>query len=91
MCGTEEGDIIILNSTSMKTQTVVKKAHLGFVTALAFSHDSRAIISVSMDSSATVTQVQDTYSGGGSRLWLIIFIILLAIATEFMRRQGLFP
>ncbi|XP_030529257.1 SEC12-like protein 2 [Rhodamnia argentea] len=89
--GTEEGDIVILNSTSMKIQTVVKKAHLGFVTALAFSRDSRAIISVSMDSSATVTQVQDTNTGGGSRFWLIIFIVLLAIAMEFMRRQGLFP
>jgi len=39
--GTEGGDIVILNSSSMKTQTVVKKAHIGFVTALAFSHDSR--------------------------------------------------
>ncbi|KAF7849975.1 hypothetical protein BT93_L0053 [Corymbia citriodora subsp. variegata] len=88
--GTTEGDIIIINSTSMKTQTVVRKAHLGFVTALAFSHDSRAIASVSMDSSATVTQVQDTNNGGGSRLWLIICIVLLAIAAEFMRRRGLF-
>ncbi|XP_030450331.1 SEC12-like protein 2 [Syzygium oleosum] len=89
--GTCEGDIVVLNSTSMKTQAVVKRAHLGFVTALAFSHDSRAIISVSMASSATVTQVQDSNTGGGSRLWLIIFIVLLAIAAEFMRRRGLFP
>lgn len=86
--GTEGGDIVILNSSSMKTQTVVKKAHIGFVTALAFSHDSRAIVSASMDSSATVTQVQ---GAGGSRLWLIVFIVLLAIAAEFMRRWGLFP
>ncbi|XP_056159760.1 SEC12-like protein 2 [Syzygium oleosum] len=56
--------IVILNSTSMKTQTVMKKAHLGFVTALTFSHDSRAVISVSMGSSAMVIDLNT----GGMRL-----------------------
>ena len=36
-----QGDISIINSTSLKVQTMVKKAHLGIVTALALSHDSR--------------------------------------------------
>ncbi|KAJ0687722.1 putative WD40/YVTN repeat-like-containing domain superfamily [Helianthus annuus] len=39
--GTIEGDVLILNSSSMKVQTVIKKAHLGVVTSLAFSNDSR--------------------------------------------------
>lgn len=39
--GTTQGDILILNSTGLRVQTMVRKAHLGFVTALAFSHDSR--------------------------------------------------
>lgn len=36
-----EGDILILNSISMRVKAVVKKAHLGIVTSLVFSHDSR--------------------------------------------------
>ena len=39
--GTTQGDVFILNSASKQVQTVVRKAHLGFVTALSFSHDSR--------------------------------------------------
>lgn len=42
--GTIQGDVHILNSRNMKVQTVVKKAHLGLVTALAFSSDSRFIL-----------------------------------------------
>ncbi|OWM86209.1 SEC12-like protein 2 [Punica granatum] len=87
--GTGEGDILILDSTSMRVRTSVKKAHLGFVTALSFSHDSRAVISVSMDSSARVTQVEDEKASGGFSLWLIILIVLLAIAVYFMKNRGL--
>ncbi|KZV33516.1 hypothetical protein F511_38332 [Dorcoceras hygrometricum] len=57
--GTIQGDILILSSGSMQVQTVVKKAHLGLVTALAFSNDSRALISASLDSSARVTLIKD--------------------------------
>jgi len=39
--GTPSGDIVIVNSTNMRIQTMIKKAHLGIVTALAFSPDSR--------------------------------------------------
>ncbi|XP_022882083.1 SEC12-like protein 2 [Olea europaea var. sylvestris] len=39
--GTIQGDIWIINSASMRVQSVVRKAHLGLVTALAFSQDSR--------------------------------------------------
>ncbi|GLT71558.1 hypothetical protein SLA2020_435680 [Shorea laevis] len=67
---------LILNSTSMRVQTIVRKSHLGFVTALAFSHDSRGLASVSMDS------VQ-----GGLSLWVIVLIILLAIAVYFMKMK----
>ncbi|KAF5180402.1 Sec12-like protein, partial [Thalictrum thalictroides] len=37
--GTMEGDIYIMNS-SMRVQTVIKRAHLGLVTVLMFSEDS---------------------------------------------------
>lgn len=39
--GTIQGDIYIINSTSMQVQMVVRKAHLGLVTALMFAQDSR--------------------------------------------------
>lgn len=44
--GTPEGDIVIVNSTNMQIQTMIKKAHLGVVTALAFSPDSRFVMNI---------------------------------------------
>ncbi|KAK4758732.1 hypothetical protein SAY87_020033 [Trapa incisa] len=83
--GTGEGDILILDSNTMRARTSVKKAHLGFVTALSFSHDSRAVISVSMDSSARVTRIEQEKPSGGLSLWMIILVVLLAVAVYFMR------
>lgn len=40
--GTTQGDIFIMNSTSMRIQQAIRKAHLGFVTAMRFSPDSRS-------------------------------------------------
>ncbi|WCJ33552.1 Transducin/WD40 repeat-like superfamily protein [Euphorbia peplus] len=84
--GTFEGDVLFISANSRQVQTVVKKAHLGMVTALAFSHDSRALVSASMDSSARVTIVEEKKKGALS-LWIIIFIILLAIAAYFMKNE----
>ncbi|KAK4741657.1 hypothetical protein SAY87_025245 [Trapa incisa] len=83
--GTGEGDILILDSNTMRIQKLVKKAHLGFVTALSFSHDARAVISVSMDSSARVTLIENEKASGGLSLWMIILIVLLAVAAYFVR------
>ncbi|KAK3421544.1 hypothetical protein EUGRSUZ_G02182 [Eucalyptus grandis] len=83
--------ILTWNTSSWKR---IGSKHVARVPVIAFnvSADGKlvavAIVSASMDSSATVTQVQ---GAGGSRLWLIVFIVLLAIAAEFMRRWGLFP
>ncbi|KAL8535263.1 hypothetical protein ACS0TY_011037 [Phlomoides rotata] len=57
--GTAEGNIIINSSTNLRVHTYVKKTHLGFVTASAFSLDSRALVSTSMDSSSRVTLIKD--------------------------------
>jgi prolactin regulatory element-binding protein len=43
--GTIEGTIIVLGSKDMRTLITVKKAHLGIVTTLAFSQDSRLVSS----------------------------------------------
>ncbi|XP_062111110.1 SEC12-like protein 2 [Humulus lupulus] len=83
-CGTTQGDIFVVNSSSMRIQQVIKKAHLGFVTTLRFSHDSRALASASLDSSTRVTMIEEKKDGGFS-LWLVILIILIAIAAYFLK------
>ncbi|KAG5010831.1 hypothetical protein AAZX31_07G201900 [Glycine max] len=85
-CGTPSGDIVVVNSTNMQIHTMIKKAHLGIVTALAFSPDSRAVASVSMDSSARVTIIEEKKTNGLS-LWIALFIILLAVAAYFLRQE----
>ncbi|KAF2530864.1 hypothetical protein F2Q70_00031619 [Brassica cretica] len=56
--GTLEGDVLIISSTKMKTHQFVKKAHLGLVTALTFSPDSRFLVSVSFDSRAKLSVIE---------------------------------
>ena len=85
-CGTTSGDIVIVNSKNMHIHTTIK-AHLGIITALAFSPDSRALASVSFDSSARVTIIEEKKNGGLS-LWIAIFIILLAVAAYFLKVEG---
>ncbi|KAK9742701.1 hypothetical protein RND81_03G192100 [Saponaria officinalis] len=85
--GTNEGGILILDSSNMKLQMTLKKAHIGLVTALAFSHDSRALGSVSMDSSVRVTAVQDRTPKGFNN-WIILLIIILALAAYFWKNKG---
>ncbi|KAF7827672.1 SEC12-like protein 2 [Senna tora] len=63
-CGTPSGDVVIVSSTNMQIHTTIKKAHLGIVTALAFSPDSRALASVSLDSSARVTLIEEKRKSG---------------------------
>ncbi|XP_044504254.1 SEC12-like protein 2 isoform X2 [Mangifera indica] len=84
------GDIAIINSSNMAIQTMVRKAHLGFVTALAFSDDSRALVSASMDSSARVTLIENKKKSG-LNLWIIILFVLLAIAVYFIKVQRIIP
>ncbi|KAF3432184.1 hypothetical protein FNV43_RR26923 [Rhamnella rubrinervis] len=89
-CGTTQGDVWIVNSTSLRIQQVVRKAHLGFVTALRFSHDSRALASASLDSSARVTMIEEKKKTGGLSLWVILLVILLAIAAYFLQNPHSF-
>ncbi|KAG0449786.1 hypothetical protein HPP92_027233 [Vanilla planifolia] len=85
--GTIEGDVAIASSSDLKRQTTVKKAHLGPVTALDFSHDSRALVSASFDSTARVTLVQQP-TGKGSALWLSVLVVLLAILAYYYLNQA---
>ncbi|KAF5751841.1 putative Prolactin regulatory element-binding protein [Tripterygium wilfordii] len=87
--GTIEGDILVINSRNMQVQNLIRKAHLGMVTTLAFTNDSRALVSASMDSSARVTVIEEKKSGGLS-MWVIMFI-LFAIAVYFLKQEGILP
>ncbi|KAL1568573.1 SEC12-like protein 2 [Salvia divinorum] len=87
--GTIQGDILIISSANMRVQTVSKKAHLGLVTALAFAPDSRALVSASLDSSSRVTLIKDVKKG--ITLWIILFIILLAVALYYAKDRGYLP
>nr|CAD1838109.1 unnamed protein product [Ananas comosus var. bracteatus] len=84
--GTTEGSIEVLSSANVQVQTRVKKAHLGIVTALVFSHDSRALLSSSFDSTASVTTIETRKSNGFSA-WIIILVIILAILVYFMKSK----
>ncbi|WOH15566.1 hypothetical protein DCAR_0935108 [Daucus carota subsp. sativus] len=91
--GTMEGDILVLNSSSMLVHSVIKKAHLGILTSLMFSEDSRALLSTSFDSSARVTLIDDEkmvtiindQKIKGWNFWIILFILFLAIAVYYVR------
>uniref|UniRef100_A0A0A9DM46 Anaphase-promoting complex subunit 4-like WD40 domain-containing protein n=1 Tax=Arundo donax TaxID=35708 RepID=A0A0A9DM46_ARUDO len=80
--GTIEGSIIVLSSKNIRTLVTVKKAHLGIVTTLAFSQDSRCLLSTSFDSTARVTSVGSPKSNGTS-LWPMILVIILAILVYY--------
>ncbi|KAG5531194.1 hypothetical protein RHGRI_025971 [Rhododendron griersonianum] len=86
--GTIQGDVLIINSANMHVQNVVRKAHLGLVTALMFSEDSRALVSASLDSSARVTVIKDAKKNGFS-LWIVVLVILLAIVAYYVKTEAL--
>ncbi|KAF7131744.1 hypothetical protein RHSIM_Rhsim09G0049500 [Rhododendron simsii] len=77
---------LIINSANMHVQNAVRKAHLGLVTALMFSEDSRALVSASLDSSARVTVIEDAKKNGFS-LWIVVLVILLAIAGYYVKTE----
>ncbi|CAI9095982.1 OLC1v1032033C1 [Oldenlandia corymbosa var. corymbosa] len=89
--GTINGDIRVISSKNLKVNTLVKKAHLGLVTALSFSHDSRYVVSASMDSSTRVTKIKDEKKSG-LKWWMVFLIILLAVAVAcVVKSKDLLP
>ncbi|XP_010451670.1 PREDICTED: SEC12-like protein 2 isoform X3 [Camelina sativa] len=93
--GTLEGDVLILDSTRKQTNQIVKKAHLGLVTALTFSPDSRCLVSVSFDSRARLTVIEKKNEKrayyAGTRWWIlaILFVILYVVAYYFLKAKGI--
>ncbi|KAJ4901330.1 SEC12-like protein 2 [Raphanus sativus] len=89
--GTLEGDVLIISSTKMKTHQFVKKAHLGLVTALTFSPDSRCLVSVSIDSRAKLTVIEQKAETNGID-WpvvVLMFVLLLVVSYYFLMVKGI--
>ncbi|XP_059282150.1 SEC12-like protein 2 isoform X1 [Lycium ferocissimum] len=89
--GTIEGDVLIVSSNNFQVQNVVKKAHLGLVTTLKFSEDSRALLSASMDSRVRVTIIKDEEKKSGLSLWIVMLVLLIAIAVYYAASNGILP
>lgn len=88
--GTIEGDVLVVSSNNLQVQNVVKKAHLGLVTTLKFSEDSRALLSASLDSRVRVTIIKEEKKSGLS-LWIVILVLLIAIAVYYAASNGILP
>lgn len=88
--GTIEGDVMIVSSNNLQVQNVIKKAHLGLVTTLKFSEDSRALLSASLDSRVRVTIMKEEKKSGLS-LWIVILVLLIAIAVFYAASNGILP
>ncbi|CAN7002784.1 unnamed protein product [Brassica oleracea var. botrytis] len=89
--GNMEGDVLIIDSTKMKTHQLVKKAHLGLVTALTFSPDSRCLVSVSFDSRAKLTVIEKTPEKQGVN-WLVMLllcVLLYVVSYYFLMAKGI--
>ncbi|KAF2597726.1 hypothetical protein F2Q68_00011123 [Brassica cretica] len=87
--GNMEGDVLIIDSTKMKTHQLVKKAHLGLVTALTFSPDSRCLVSVSFDSRAKLTVIEKTpEKRKGSKLAGDVVVVRVAIRGFLLFLDG---
>ncbi|KAF5180833.1 Sec12-like protein [Thalictrum thalictroides] len=75
-------------NASLRVQTVIKRAHLGIVTVLMFSEDSRSLVSTSFDSSARVTLIESKNEQNRMSIWVALFIVLLAILAYFLKSRG---
>ncbi|XP_073001302.1 SEC12-like protein 2 isoform X1 [Typha latifolia] len=86
--GTIEGTITILRTANMQVQMTVKRAHLGIVTGVVFSQDSRALMSSSFDSTVRVTILESKNKNAGFSLWMVILIIILAMLAYYIKLKA---
>lgn len=85
--GTPDGDIAILTSSNLQVLKSVKKAHLGIVTVVLFSQDSRALVSTSFDSTARVTLIESRKKNGLSISLVILVLFIAFLVYNFMEFQ----
>ncbi|KAG6543925.1 hypothetical protein Mapa_014765 [Marchantia paleacea] len=85
--GTSEGDVKVLNAKNLAVVLQVKSAHMVFVTSMEFSPNSRALLSVSGDSSARVTAISEPTKWEGWRIYMLMFLLLLLSYWFFIVRK----
>ncbi|MCL7026394.1 hypothetical protein MKW94_014878 [Papaver nudicaule] len=89
--GTIQGDVFIYKSTNTRVSSIIKKAHIGLVTALKFSEDSRLLVSASLDSSVRVTKTEEDGTLKGltilvfalQGLWFIMMIAIVFLLAYY--------
>eukprot|EP00271_Cylindrocystis_brebissonii_P006449 TRINITY_DN19241_c0_g1_i1.p1 TRINITY_DN19241_c0_g1~~TRINITY_DN19241_c0_g1_i1.p1 ORF type:complete len:410 (+),score=93.77 TRINITY_DN19241_c0_g1_i1:784-2013(+) len=81
--GTAGGDVSVIAIQKMNVHQKVKRAHMVFVTAMDFSPDAKSLLSVSADSSARVTTIEQPPKDWQE--WQIYLILLFMFAvTAFL-------
>ncbi|BBN16739.1 prolactin regulatory element-binding protein [Marchantia polymorpha subsp. ruderalis] len=85
--GNSEGDVKVLNANNLGVVMQVKSAHMVFVTSMEFSPNSRALLSVSGDSSARVTAISEPTKREGWRIYMLMFLLLLLSYWFFIVRK----
>ena len=84
---TPDGEQGLISTETLKCVKFVRRAHMTFATAVAFSPDDTAIISVSADASATLCMVPKATNSSIAVLLAILFAIL-AVAIHMLRSYG---
>eukprot|EP01018_Ginkgo_biloba_P036414 Gb_05819 [translate_table: standard] len=87
--GTSEGDVSVIEVSKMRLYQRVKGAHIIFVTSMEFSRDSRALVSVSGDSSARVTRIERQKHTAATLQILFLIMFLAILAFHLMKSAGL--
>ena len=75
------GDVATFAADDLRPLQRVKGAHMVFTTALAFSQDERAMLTVSADASALATQVSKTPTAALPSLNLMLALIICIFAV----------
>ncbi|MCO5551889.1 hypothetical protein L7F22_005395 [Adiantum nelumboides] len=86
--GSSEGDVSIVSVAKMTVHQRVKRAHMIFVTSMEFSRDCRALLSVSADSSARVTVIEEVKQEA-VRFPMLVFILCVIILVLYMAKGAL--
>ena len=87
---TPDADQCLFSTRSLKKIKHVKGAHLTFATAVAFTVDDSAIVSVSADASATLTNTKAHYNSSALLRVVVsaLVIAILAILLHAVRYHG---
>lgn len=79
----------MLATGNLRPVSRVRGAHLVFVTAVTFSAESSALLSVSGDASARVTIARPASGNAQFLLLLAIFVAIVAVLVQLLRQLQL--